>query len=280
MQYKSILTYLDDEQEGGLRLDLACALTRAYDGHLSVLALGYEPDFPAYGYPEVTTGITQEMYERAQKQSEERSVAAKDRIRRAGINGDAEPLVCSFPRLAANFGSRARFADLVVLDQPYGKSQEESAVNLLEGALFDGDAAVLLSPNAPTPGGLTSQVGPKVVIGWNGSREALRAVRRSMPLLERASAVSIAVIDPETPEKTPAGDLAVFLARQGLEVEVNALPLEGRSVSKTLLAHLQQVGADLLVMGAYSHSRFREYVLGGVTRDILHNVPCPVLMAH
>eukprot|EP01026_Neomeris_dumetosa_P024507 TRINITY_DN20386_c0_g1_i2.p2 TRINITY_DN20386_c0_g1~~TRINITY_DN20386_c0_g1_i2.p2 ORF type:complete len:124 (-),score=5.18 TRINITY_DN20386_c0_g1_i2:290-661(-) len=119
-----------------------------------------------------------------------------------------------------------------------------------------------------------------VLIGWDGSREALRAVRRAMPFLVRAASVEIAIYDPDAHQTAPGEQLATLLARHGVDVEIAVRPTVGGGVSSALTQRITEKGADLLVMGAYGHSRFREYVLGGVTRDIMESVPVPILTAH
>ena len=105
-------------------------------------------------------------------------------------------------------------------------------------------------------------------------------MRRAIPLLRTAGRVEIAVIDPTGFEGEPGADLAVLLARHGIAVEITTHALAGHRTSDVLRQRLTDVGADLLVMGAYGHSRFREYVIGGVTRELLAEAPVPILMAH
>jgi nucleotide-binding universal stress UspA family protein len=122
-----------------------------------------------------------------------------------------------------------------------------------------------------------------IVIGWNESAEAIRAVRAAMPLLQKADAVHVAIIDPpETgPERSdPGGALAVYLSRHGVRCDIQVMTRQGLKVSERLSQHVTETGSDLLVMGGYGHSRFREAVLGGATREMLQSSSVPVLMAH
>ena len=118
------------------------------------------------------------------------------------------------------------------------------------------------------------------MIGWNGDREALRAVRRALPFLRGAAKVEIAIIEPTGSDGDPGADLAVFLARHGVGSEITTHPLGGRSVSEVLRQRVTDSDADLLGMGAYGHSRVREYVIGGATLDVLRSATVPVLMVH
>jgi nucleotide-binding universal stress UspA family protein len=122
----------------------------------------------------------------------------------------------------------------------------------------------------------------RIVVAWNRSPEALAAIRAALPLLIRAKAVDIAIIDPDDygPERSdPGGALAQWLARHGVRAEISVLARTLPRVSEVLIRHLRDRQADLLVMGAYGHSRFREAILGGATRELLETAPVPVLMA-
>lgn len=275
MSFKSLLTHWDGETTSKDRLLVAAALARRFDGHLSVASFGCEPDIPPYAFGGATPPMYPDFYGRAKEEAENFAQQADEWLAREGSQGDAMPIVSSYSRIATKFGQLARYADLVVVSQPYGSQHEEAAINLLEGALFDGDAATLVSPLGATDVGNGT-----IVIGWNGSREALRAVRRAMPFLQQAKAIDIAIIDPYGAEETPGENLALMLARHGLKVEITTLPSSGHSVSEMIRQRILDLDAGLLVIGAYSHSRFREYVIGGVTRDILSDVPIPVFMAH
>lgn len=275
MSYKSILTYCDTEPASEVQVSAAIEVTRSFDAHLTIAAVGYEPDIPPNAFASGSGFELAELFERSRAQAAELTGKASEMLTRQALKGDAVPLVSTYGALGMNFGDLARFADLVVLCQPTVATDESAAERFIEGALFSGDAAVLICPrNMPQP------VGNKIVIGWNGDRETLRAVRRAMPFLMRASSIEIAVIDPPGGAGSPGADLATLLARHGLDPQVSALPSAGLRVSEVLSQCMSDLDADLLVMGAYGHSRFREYIIGGATRDIILEARVPVLMAH
>lgn len=275
MTYKTILTYVDDDPASAQRLESAIAEARRYDAHLSVAAMAFEPEVPAYAFGEAVGVLMADIAKQAREQAEALAQVTRQKLTVEGLRFDVSPLTSSYPMWAHDFGLMAQFADLVVLGQPYGVKAEDAAVDALEGALFDGDAAVLVCPETP------AQHAPRnILIAWNGSRESIRAVRRALPLIEKAEAVEIAVFDPPSWDLAPGEALATMLARRGLAVTVQIRPSQGERVSEALRQRLVELGADLLVMGAYSHSRFREYILGGVTREMLEDVTIPVLMAH
>jgi nucleotide-binding universal stress UspA family protein len=158
-----------------------------------------------------------------------------------------------------------------------GEAPEAEAV--LEAALFDGAAPVLLLPGTLLP----ETLGKRVVIAWNQGREAMAAVRRALPLLRKADLVNIVVVDPPAygPERSdPGGALCQMLVRHGVKAEVSVLARTMPRVSDVLVRHIRDQNADILVMGAYGHSRFREAILGGATRDMLELAQVPVFLAH
>jgi nucleotide-binding universal stress UspA family protein len=128
-------------------------------------------------------------------------------------------------------------------------------------------------------------LGKRIVVAWNGSREATRAVREALPLLIKADQVLVLAINPETSDyrglaEEPGADIGLYLARHGVNVEVKKTVTKGSNVVETLLSRAADYSADLICMGAYGHSRLRELALGGVTRRIMREMPVPVLLAH
>lgn len=273
MAIKTILSYADASPGTGHRLAAAIETARQMDAHLTVLAFGFQPDIPPF-VDGMGAGTLAMPPDASRAESEEHARMARELIARAGIRGEAIPTVCLFGTFAREFGEAAQFSDLVVLGRPYGEGAGSTADTALEGALFDGDAAVLVYPD-----NVEHLDAKSVLIAWNGSREALRAVRRAMPLLASAERVEIAIFGSTPSEPMPGQRLATMLSRQGIQAEVTAQPRED-DVTSTLRRRVVETGANLVVLGAYSHSRFREYVIGGVTRDYLADFATPVLMAH
>lgn len=274
MAMKTVVSYADGTPSTDHRLAAAIETARQIDAHLTVLAFGFQPDIGPYvdGMAAATMAMPPDT---AQPDAGERAQVAGELIARAGIRGEAVPVVCPFGGFARELGDAAQFSDLVVLGRPYGEGAGSTAAAALEGALFDGDGTVLVFPDTVERPDFTS-----VLIAWNGSREALRAVRRAMPLLVTARRVEIAIFGATPSEAMPGERLATMLSRQKIPVEVAAQVPSDDGVTASLRRRVVETGASLVVMGAYSHSRFREYVIGGVTRDYLADFATPVLMAH
>jgi len=272
---KTVLTHWESSEASDAQLQTALDLVQRFDGHLTVATFGIEADIPPYAMAGVPAGIYQQQFGQAKEEGETLARQVGEILADASAHADASPLVSTYSGLPGKFGGLARFADLVVLQQPYEAANEDAAVYLLEGALFDGDAPVLVTP--AKAGSVRME---KMLIAWNGTREALRAVKKAMPFLRAAKSIEITLVDPDATGERKGEDLALFLSRHGLTVELNYVPSRGQVVSDALYERCNDIGADLMVMGAYGHSRFREYVIGGATRDILRNVRLPVLMAH
>jgi nucleotide-binding universal stress UspA family protein len=172
---------------------------------------------------------------------------------------------------------RAQCADLVIIGQQI--AGHPTGMNRPEDVILSCSRPVLVVPYA---GRTPDRIGDHVLVAWNGSREAGRAVQDALPLMSASSAVTILLVDPEEDaDEDLAENLAAHLERHGLNARTQVIrqELATLAVANTLLAQVAALHADLLVMGAYSHSRLRELVLGGVTRDILRDMTVPVLMA-
>lgn len=169
---------------------------------------------------------------------------------------------------------KARVYDLLVSGAA-GAAAGETVLEAVEHALFDAGRPVLVAPRE-TP----KTVGTNIVIGWNRAANAARAVMAAMPLLEAADKVTIGHVDTGAKPGPSAEDLAASLAWHGIDAAVSHIPAGGAPVSDLLISEAANIGGDLVVMGAYSHSRMREFVLGGVTRHALRHVVTPIMLMH
>ena len=171
----------------------------------------------------------------------------------------------------------ARLADLTVVPHPdagLGAGREISSSDALHAVLFDSGRPVLIAPPLPP-----ATVGTRVCLAWNGTAESAAGVLAALPWLARAQAVRVLYAEEYQRRGPPAFELAAYLAHHGVRAEVAQFrPLE-REVGRGLLAAAREFGADLLAMGAYSHSRLRQLILGGVTRHVLEHATVPVLMS-
>ncbi len=282
MAYKTILTILTHPDDAELAISSAAKLARKLDAHLQILALGVDRTQVGYSYLGTGAVLMEAGIERAEEEARSVEAAARATLHEESedLRYDIETIVTQLGMITEVVGTRARFADLVVQPRPYGTGMGGEPEAVIEAALFDGKAPVLVLPAK----GLGENTLPKrVVLAWNQSAEAMVATRRALPLLKMADSVSITVVGPVTSgedRSDPGGVLCQMLVRHGVHAEVAVLARTSNRVSEVLLRHATDMDADLLVMGAYGHSRFREAILGGATRNMLENATIPVLMAH
>jgi len=279
MAYKSITTFIGSQAELDATLPAAISMAQAQDGHLTTCLLGVDMT-PAGGfYMGASPILLQETLERAQGDAEVLEALARKRLDRETLRWATESAVVQFGGLPGLVGLRARFSDLVVQSRPYGREALPTQEAVIESALFEGRSAVLVIPET----GLKPAFAERVVVAWNQSNEALTAVRRALPLLRAADQVCIVIVNPpaHSPERSdPGGLLTQMLARHGVRAEVAVLAKTLPRVSDVLMRHMSDIDAGLLVMGAYGHSRLREAILGGATRNVLENSEWPVFLAH
>ena len=277
MGYKTILTVISTEGQQG-QLDAAIDMARREDAHLDVFCLGVDHSQTGYYYAGASAYVFQESIDKAMASAESLEAAARARLDREDIRWSVESAVAQVGGLTTLIGMRARFSDLVLLTRPYGDDAPPDGEAVTEAALFEGRAPVLISPNR----GLPADFGKKVMIAWNQTEEAMTAVRRAMPFLVAAESVEITVVDPSPhgPERSdPGGALCQMLTRHGVNASIAVLARTMPTTSEILNHRAIEIGADLIVMGAYSHSRFREAILGGTTRSMLGKTGLPILMA-
>ncbi|MFW8595437.1 universal stress protein [Cribrihabitans neustonicus] len=279
MSYKSLLTVVTAVDTADAPLAQAAALAEMSGGHAEALCLGVDRSQTGYYYAGSSALILQETMSRANAEAEEVKAFAEARLAAAGVAYSTQSGIAQIADLGRHVARHARFSDLVVLGKPYGPGVGAEAEPVVESALFEGRAPVLVVP-AEAP--VLRQ--PKtVLVAWNESVEAMAAVRHALPFLAGAAVVRIVVIDPPQhgPERSdPGGLLAQMLARHGASCEIDVLSKTMPRVSDVLIRHASDTNADLMVMGAYGHSRFREAILGGATRNMLEQARVPVLMAH
>ncbi|MCZ4353116.1 universal stress protein [Roseovarius aestuarii] len=279
MTYKSLITVLTDEKLVAPTLNAAIVMARAHDAHLDVLCLGVDRSQTSYYFSGATALVLEQSLDRAKQEATSIEAAARKILRNADAQWSCDAQIGQMIDLTRSIGARARFSDLAVLAQPYGADRGSELEVTTEGCLFNAQVPVLTLPD----GADMSTPANKIMIGWNESAEAMSAVRAALPLLRAAQKVHVVVIDPPThgPNRSdPGGLISQFLARHGVRVEIDVLARTLPRVSDVLSRHAVDIQADMMVTGAYGHSRFREAVFGGATRDLLEHAALPVFMAH
>lgn len=273
MAYKDILVHM-----GGagieMRAQVAVMLSEASGAHLVGLHVIQPPDVPAYIEAQLTSEMLKAQ-ERFAQQDREKCQA----VFHAAVKGASFSTECRMVQGDAveALQLHGRHVDLVVIGQtdPDGSA----VVNLdIAGRLtLSLGRPVLIVPYS----GTFATIGKRILVAWDGSRTAARVLGDAIPLLQAAEAVCVMSLNPEKDHAAMAGvDIATHLARHGVVVEAQHLQAADVDVGATLLSKASDFGADMLVMGAYGHARWRQLVLGGVTEFMLENMTLPVLMSH
>ncbi len=265
---------LGDQDHAG---NYAISIAESFESHVLGVAFSYEPIIPGT----VMGGIPPEFIESQRAESDKRAQTAASRFaaaaKRAGISYETRVLSASISGAADQLGRLARRFDLVVAGQPEReKSVPEVVVD--EGVLFESGRPVIFVPFIQR-GGLKLD---RVMICWDGSRAATRAIADALPLLHKAKQVEVVMVanGRAKSDEVPGADLGQHLARHGLTVEIKRITSPDIDIASTILSYAADTSTDFLVMGGYGHSRLREFVLGGVTRGLLESMTVPVLMSH
>ena len=279
MSYKTILVHVDQSPHAPARCALAVNLAAAEEAHLVGCALtGITAEY--YRNMNMTYGgpLNQDHLNELKRDAELALDRFEQQARTAGISYERR---CSNDEADVGLVQQARFADLVVLSQTDPALTGPSMLGQLpEHLALHGGRPVLLVPYA----GAFHHLDRHALVAWDGSRAATRAVTDALPLLRNSAKVTLAMFERARDgqlAELPGTDIAPYLARHGVRLEVvQQFTHAGYDVGAALLSLAADQSADLLVMGAYGHQRWREILLGGVTRRVLQSMTVPVLMAH
>jgi nucleotide-binding universal stress UspA family protein len=276
VSYKTIIVHLDAGKQRRQRLDLACTLAERYDAHLiGVFALPFEP-MPVAS--EEGPALIEAVMRARRLAAEEAALEFGERMREGDYTARSEWRAAIDDGFAA-LQLYARHADLVVAGQPDPEGDGVPA-GFSQDLVMSLGRPVLYVPFA----GRFDDCGSRVLVPWNASREAARAVAEGLAFLHDAEAAEVVTFDAEKLFRdgytTPQSDMRAYLARHEIQARVVTQPSGGIDIGSAILSRAADNGADLIVMGAYSHSRLREVVLGGATRTLFESMTVPTLMSH
>ncbi len=279
MDYKTILVDVDASTRSAGRIGFAARLAAAHSAHLVGLTqTGIDRFIRESALPAFDPGLLAPLFEQLRQDAGLRAGQFDAQVRQAGLTsfehrvGDEDP--------GNALATQAMYADLVVVSQrdPAGAHETKDAA-VPEYVAMHAPCPVLVLPWA----GEHAPAFERMLVAWNASPEAARAVRQALPFLQRAKQVEIAILQHDAGQGPPQGDagarIAEFLGRHGVRVHLRRQPAAG-DVGETLLSLADESGAGLLVLGCYGHSRFRQLVFGGVSRTVLRHLTLPALMAH
>ena len=285
MGLKDIVVILEPGAPGERRLAAAVSLAAAHGAHLIGVSIVEPLDLSGYFSPAVSGYIAVDAMQALEERHRAAAAAAakqdetafRDACGRAGISYEWRHAEGEAREMAT---LSARYADLVVTGQVDPENPPRGGfAHLPEELALASGRPVLFVPYA----GKFETVGRRVLVAWNRMRESTRAVNDGIPLLAKAEKVTVLSINPQRGEDAgdlPGADIALHLARHGVKAEASYTVAEDIDVGSVLLSRAADIGADLIVMGCYGHSRTRELILGGATREVLRHMTVPVLMSH
>ncbi len=263
--------YGDDGQKA--RLDAAIALVRAFDGKLQCIQVNSVSPYVVTD-PFGGTYMVAQIYETLRREASEDKAAIDSQLKDAGISGK---WIMADGGFAQSIVSWSRLLDIIVLGKPdHDKRDGSHPLSIVDDVALSARSPVLVIPES-----YSATFDPKVhaMVAWNGSPEGAHALRAALPMLKIASAVTLVTVG-NVHADFPAGDVIDYLALHDIAATVRALPTSDAFVADVLIETARSLPAAYLVMGAYGHSRFREAVLGGVTRAMLDHCDVPLVLAH
>ena len=277
MGYRDIVVHIDDSNQNEARIKAGIAIASKFDAHLTGLYRIPELDPRVY----MDVGLPLERLDQQQSELQSRAVEHERQFMDAvsGLSSSVEWRTCE-GHFASLTRTGALYADIFITGQHDANDPQSPALDSLEGVVMQSGRPVLMVPYI----GLRESVAENVLVAWNESREAARAVHDALPLLQKAKQVHILTMTDSTEEvkyaDAASSTLAHHLSRHGVSAEAHHHVETSLSPGETMLSRSTDLGADLVVMGAYGHSRLRELVLGGATRTWLNEMTVPVLMSH
>jgi nucleotide-binding universal stress UspA family protein len=281
---KDIIAYLDGSSVDEVSIQHAESVATSFQAHLTGFLGNPLPDYallaPDGGFG--TASVLADIEEDARRAGDDNERRVADRFTRLGAPNNLRRVDALASGLASRAAAEARCADLFVIARPSsgggGRANTLQSTTVLEAVLFEGGRGVYIVPPERPP----SDVIRRVMVCWRDTRETARAVSEALPFISKANRTAVLSVRERGPgeDAEPGADIAGHLDRHGATVEVLTAQAGDRSVGDVILDQASRMSADLIVLGAYGHSRLREWALGGVTADLLNSSQFPLLMAH
>ena len=274
---KDILVNVPVSGSSNIPVDYAISVATAFDAHLAGAAFAYEPMVPGMVFDGVAASIIETYRAESEKAGKAAIEKYENAVRRAGLPVESHLLDSEATGAGEVFASFARHFDLSVVAQ-IDPAKDAPEALLAEAALFGSGRPVLIVPYIHK----SALKLDRVLVCWDGSRAAARALGDAMPFLVKSKSVEVLTVrhSQEPADELPGVDIAQHLARHKIKVNFKRIVAGDIHIASAILSHAADSGTDLVVMGGYGHSRLREFVLGGATRGILNSMTVPILMSH
>jgi nucleotide-binding universal stress UspA family protein len=275
---KDLVVHLSASGQRDVSTAYAISIAEAFGAHVSGVAFSYEPVIPPTIMGTIPASLIESQRTENDKAAGDARAKFDEAAKRAGLSYDSRVLTASLPGSADRFAAIARRFDLAVVGQGEPGVLAGAQELVAEGVLFSSGRPVVIVPYIQK-GGLKLD---RVMVCWDASRNAARAIADAMPFLQKAKAIDVVIVANDRPksDEMPGADIGQHLARHGLKVDVKRIVATETDIASTILSHAADTSADFIVMGGYGHSRLREFILGGATRGIMTSVTVPVLMSH
>ena len=273
MTVKDVLVHVDNSECCKQRVFDAMALAKLNDAHLSAVYT-----YQTVIVPTLHTGIgAAHIFTELEMHNQDRAQEAKELFNQWTQSWRSKTSwVTHYGDPGSVIASHAAHHDIVVMSQHYDPGDESVSGKNVDKVVIECGRPVLVIPRI----GAKDNIGKRILIAWNGSREAVRAVHDALPFLIEAEAVELVTINESKEIDIPSIDIVEHLSRHGVNIEGGNVDTKSSHIGEAILYLAQNFASDLIVMGAYGHSRFREYLLGGATRHVLEKTNIPILMSH
>lgn len=271
MALKDLLAYVDNEHVAERTVEAAVKLAGTTGTHITGLHIIRRPYITGYVKAEFGQQVLDDMLKSARGNADELEQSFNAAAAERDIASAWRRVECNESAFSNALNAQARCADLLLVDQ----SDDDIAAKVV----IDAGSPVLVIPDDVS----IETVGRRVLVAWNGSREAIRAVHDALGVLENADAVKIVGVGKSAGEAGASPDLpdiCLHLKRHGVDAEAVAVAEKESHAGEVVMEQATDLDCDLIVMGAYGHTRMRELILGGVTNHVLKNTGLPLFMSH
>jgi nucleotide-binding universal stress UspA family protein len=279
--FKDLIVHLDGTEEDNVRLAQAEIVALRYEAYLTGL---YTNPLPEYAYVlAVQSGLAPmgqllELERQVRKEGDTAVARLKERFKKLAVRNEVRRIDAGASQLPRLCASAARWSDLFIATASYRGEDSPGCDALVESVLFGSGHALYLVPEKFK----ASDAARNILVAWRDTRESARALAEAMPFLRSARTTRLFMVHEaeRSAEAEDAVNIAAHLSRYGTKADVRFVKASGRPVSEVLLEEAQKMAADLIVMGAYGHSRWSEWILGGTTREMIARTDVPILIAH
>jgi nucleotide-binding universal stress UspA family protein len=276
MTIRDIFTIIDSYNDNMVAANAALQLATVNQAHVTGVALAMEPLTPGFLASPIPAEYLVEAIATAENNAKDAAARFSAKAAELGVEAEARATTI-YSGGTPTIVRQAQLSDLIVVGQDDPEQPEPMRAALIEAMLFDSGVPTLIIPT-----GWTKPISfERVMVAWDGSSTSARAVHAALPVFHFSALIDIAIVAGSKKwEGEPGADVAAYLARHKHSVTVSTVTRDNTDVCTRLLAHAAKIDADLVIMGGYGHNRFREFVVGGVTREMLSRMTVPTLMMH